>query len=95
MNLNLNSEQFLAVYNCINTTSSLTAQEVKSKMNLILLDALSIIDDTKNQSKFDHWMKQEKEKVEGLKVELKDLKISTPSPSDDGLPFPPLQQEKR
>lgn len=92
MILNLNSEQFLAVYNSIASSQSLTAQEVKSKMDLVLLDALASTDDTKNQSRFDHWMKQEKERVEGLKTELKAI---TSSVSDDGLPFPPVVQEKR
>lgn len=94
MNLNLNPEQFLAVYNCITMSSSLTAQEVKSKMDLILLGVLSSIDDSKNQYKFDNWLKQEKEKVEGLKTELKDLKIAHSSQSDDGLPFPPPMEKK-
>lgn len=88
MILNLNAEQFLAVYNCIIATSSLTAQEVKSKMDLILLEALSSIDDSKNQSKFDNWMKQEKNKVESLKTELKAINVQIP---DDGLHFPPAK----
>lgn len=92
MILNLNSEQFLAVYTCIASSSSLTAQEVKSKMDVILLEALSSTDDSKNQSKFDHWMKQEKERVEGLKTELKTISASM---SDDGLPFPPPAREKK
>ena len=86
MILSLNPEQFLAIYNSVNTNSSLTAQEIKSKMDLILLDALSLINDSKNQSRLDNWMKQEKEKVENLESELKSIRNLIPS--DDGLSFP-------
>jgi hypothetical protein len=86
MNLNLSPEQFLAIYNSLKNDSSITTQEVKSKMDLVLLDALSRIDDSRNQSKFGSWMKQEKEKVEVLESELKSIRSSV---SDDGLPFPP------
>jgi len=93
MILSLNPQQFLAVYNSVTINSSLTSQEVKSKMELILLDALSQIDDSKNQNKFDHWIKQEKEKVSSLENELKMIKLSK-SPleisSDDGLPYRPV-----
>jgi len=52
----------------------------------MLLDALSIVDDSKNQNKFGNWIKQEKEKVEGLQTELKSIR----NPAfDDGLLFPP------
>jgi len=88
MILSLNPQQFLAVYNSVATNSSLTSQEVKSKMELILLDALSQIDDSKNQNKFDNWIKREKEKVHVLQSELKTLNSSV---SDDGLPFPPKE----
>ena len=86
MILSLNPEQFLARYNRVNTNSSLTAQEIKSKMDLILLNALSLINDSKNQSRLDNWMKQEKEKVENLESELKSIRNLIPS--DDGLSFP-------
>lgn len=86
MILSLNPEQFLAIYNSVNTNSSLTAQEIKSKMDLILLDALSLINDSKNQSRLDNWMKQEKEKVENLESELKSIRNLVPF--DDGLIFP-------
>jgi hypothetical protein len=86
MILSLNPEQFLAIYNSVNTNSSLTAQEIKSKMDLILLDALSLINDSKNQSRLDNWMKQEKGKVENLESELKSIRNLVPF--DDGLSFP-------
>ena len=86
MILSLNPEQFLAIYNSVNTNSSLTAQEIKSKMDLILLNALSLINDSKNQSRLDNWMKQEKEKVENLESELKSIRNLVPF--DDGLIFP-------
>jgi hypothetical protein len=89
MNLNLNPEQFLAIYNSLRDNSSITSQEVKSKMDLILLNALSAIDDSKNQSKFGSWMKQEKERVEILESELKSIRNPV---SDDGLPFPPAPE---
>jgi len=88
MILSLNPQQFLAVYNCVTINSSVTLQEVKSKMELILLDALSQIDDSKNQNKFDNWIKREKEKVQVLQSELKTLNSSV---CDDGLPFPPKE----
>lgn len=75
MNLNLNPEQFLAVYTSVVLNQTLTAQEVKSKMDVILLGALGSIDDSKNQTKFSHWAKQESEKISGLKDELKSIKV--------------------
>jgi len=88
MNLNLNPEQFLAIYDSLKDNSSIS-QELKSKMHLILLSALSAIDDSKNQSKFGNWMKQEKEKVEILESELKSIRSPV---FDDGLPFPPTPE---
>lgn len=83
MNLNLNPEQFLAVYTSVALNQSLTAQEVKSKMDVILLDALGSIDDSKNQTKFSHWAKRENEKISGLKNELKSIKIPPIDPFDN------------
>lgn len=77
MILNLSPEQFLAVYNSVSINPSLTAQEVRSKMDIVLLEALSSIDDSKNQSKFSYWAKQENEKISGLETELKSIKVST------------------
>jgi hypothetical protein len=85
MNLNLTPQQFLAIYDSLSSDAT-SSKEVKHKMNSMLLDALSIVDDSKNQNKFGNWIKQEKEKVEGLQTELKSIR----NPAfDDGLLFPP------
>jgi len=90
MNLSLSPEQFLAVYYSVSVNNSLTAQEVKAKMDTQLLDALSLIDDSKNQSKFSTWMKKEKEKVNTLEKELETIKAHPlDSNNDDGLPYRP------
>jgi len=90
MNITLSPEQFLTVYNAVITNPSLEAQEVKNKMDSVIIEALSTIDDSQNHSKFSHWIKKEKEKVVAMEVELKSIKdtptIST-QPFDDGL-FP-------
>ena len=94
MILNLNPEQFLTVYNSVSSNGTITAQEVKVKMDAQLLDALSLIDDSKNQSKFDSWIKKEKQKVDSLESELKSLKVNTDDVSiDDGLYFPMAKKE--
>jgi len=87
MNIQLNPEQFLAVYSSLLTNASIEAKEIKSKMDSVLLDALSTIDDSTNQNKFAHWMKKEKEKVTALNDELQTIKNSTVnfSQPDDGL----------
>jgi hypothetical protein len=77
MKLTLSPEQFLAVYNCVTVNQGLTAQEVKSKMDLVLLDALSSIDEVQNQSKFSHWAKQEEDKISNLQHELKTISKSS------------------
>jgi len=74
MNLSLSPEQFLAVYTSVTVDQSLTAQEVKSKMEVVILEALGLIDDSKNQSKFSYWAKQENQKISGLQSELKSIK---------------------
>ena len=89
MKLNLSPEQFLIVYNGVTNNSSLTAQEVKTKMDSQLIEALSLIDDSSNQSKFTSWMKQEKTKVSSLNEELKTLKLNQDQQPDDGLYFRP------
>ncbi len=89
MILDLNPEQFLLVYNHVSSNLSSPAQELKMKMESPLLEALSSIDDTKNQSRFSSWMKQEKEKVVHLENDLKNIKAHSPIViPDDGLYFP-------
>lgn len=79
MIVNLNPQQFLAVYNSLTADPSLTAKEVKSKMDLVLIEALSNVDESKGQLKFNNWAKQEERKVEALKTELASMtQISVP-----------------
>lgn len=92
MILSLNPEQFLTVYYSVSLNSSLTAQEIKAKMDTQLLDALSFVDDSKNQSKFSTWVKFEKEKLDTLEKELKTIKTKNnvfENTNDDGLPYRP------
>ena len=88
MNLNLSPEQFLAVYNSVAVNQNLTAQEVKSKMDLIMLEALSLVHDTKNHSKFETWLKQQSGKISVMKDELESIKQKSENIPDDGLYFP-------
>ena len=85
MVLNLNPQQFLAVYNSLTIDTSLTAKEVKSKMDLVLIEALSSVDDSKSQLKFNSWTKQEEKKVEALKTELASISLPSVSHPDDGI----------
>ena len=87
MNIQLSPEQFLTVYSSLLTNTSIEAKEIKNKMDSVLLDALSTIDDATNQSKFTHWMKKEKERVTAMNDELQSIKKSTTnfSQPDDGL----------
>ena len=85
MIVNLNPQQFLAVYNSLTVDSSLTAKEVKSKMDLVLIEALSSVDDSKSQLKFSNWTKQEEKKVEALKTELASISLQSVPQSDDGI----------
>jgi hypothetical protein len=62
-------------------------------MDIVLLEALSSIDDAKNQSRFSTWMKQEKERVVHMKSELENIKINQKVVPDDGLYFP-VQETK-
>jgi len=89
MILNLNAEQFLFVYNRILDNPTQPAQELKNKMDALLLDALSSVEETKNQTKFSSWVKQEQERVASLKSELKTIKDNIP---DDGLYCRPVEQ---
>ena len=76
MNLTLSPEQFLVIYNCMSTSPSITAQEIKLKMDVILLDSLSVVYDSKNRSKYLQWIKQEHEKISTLQSELKVVMLS-------------------
>jgi len=87
--LSLNAEQFLLVYNKVSDNPAPSAQELKNKMDTILLDALSLIEDSKNQTKFSSWIKQEQERITFLNSELKIIKENI---SDDGLNYPPNKQ---
>lgn len=89
MILSLNAEQFLLVYNKVSDNPAPSAQELKNKMDTILLDALSLIEDSKNQTKFSSWIKQEQERITFLNSELKIIKENI---SDDGLNYPPNKQ---
>lgn len=77
MNINLSPAQFLTVYNCLSDLKTLEAQEIKNKMNAVLVDALSSIDDVDSHNKFNHWFKKEKEKVNTLQEQLNTI--------DDGI----------
>lgn len=91
MILNLNAEQFLLVYNKISTDPIPPALELKNKMEILLLDALSSIEDAKNQAKLSNWIKQERDRVTSLENELKSISENIP---DDGLHYPPVKEPK-
>lgn len=79
MNLNLSPNQFLAMYGMVLKECSPEAIELRIKMEAVLLDALSMIDDAKNQDKFVHWIKKEEEKVSALATDLKSIKVIDPT----------------
>ena len=72
----------------------LIAQELKTKMDLTLLEALSSIDDKKAQFSFLNWLKQEKEKIRHMENELQTIKENinfnqkVVHDANDGLYFP-------
>ena len=74
MNINLNPEQLLTVYNSLISSSTAEAQEVRNKLEAMILEALSNLDDSNNANKFSHWFKKEKQRVEALETELKSIK---------------------
>ena len=55
-------------------------------MDLVLIEALSNVDDSNNQLRFNTWTKQEEKKVEALKTELAaiNLQVQQQQP-DDGI----------
>lgn len=102
MNLELNPEQALAIYELI-IAATLNApkkdfvvrlEEVKCKLQLIMTDALCAAYSSSNKDKFNSWIKNEQDKISKLNSQLEKLKcsstdISTFLSSDDGLHFPP------
>ena len=89
MNVTLNPTQFLTVYDLLTKCSLPDAKEVKSKMDLIILEALTTADSVKNDVRFTHWKKQEIEKIDALKNELKSIKPQLQDPNADGIFFRP------
>lgn len=91
MILNLSAEQFLLVYNKVLADPTQPALDLKNKMDSLLLDVLSSIEDAKNKTKFSTWIKQEQDRVSSLKDELKSINENIP---DDGLHYPPVRESK-
>lgn len=89
MNLNLNAEQFVELYSVLVDGHNPALQDLKSKMKLSLIETLSVIDESNNQSKFPYWFKKEKEKVEVMENQLKMINVAV----DDGL-FPPPAEKR-
>lgn len=106
MNLQLNPEQALALYELIVATTSSSPKsdfsdklnEVKSKLQTSVVEALDAIYSASNKDKFCTWIKQEQDKISQLNSQLEKLKTSAMSHSlttssgslepDDGLHFP-------
>lgn len=74
MNIILNPEQFLKIYTTLVINQSIEMVEVKNKMESIILEALSTINNSNNQLKFFHWIEKEKEKIVELENKLKLIK---------------------
>jgi NAD-specific glutamate dehydrogenase len=91
MILNLNAEQFLLIYNKLLTDPAQSAHDLKNKMDILLLDLLSSMEDAKNQAKFSSWIKQEQDRISSLKSELK---VINENISDDGLHYPFVKDVK-
>jgi hypothetical protein len=101
MNLQLNPEQALALYELIvaSTASSPKSElsdrlvEVKLKLQSSVVGALDAIYSTSNKDKFSSWVKKEQEKISDLSSQLENLKTypvyaSGSKDPDDGLHFP-------
>jgi hypothetical protein len=101
MNLQLNPQQALALYELIiaATASSPKSElsdrlgEVKIKLQSSVVEALDAIYSTSNKDKFSSWIKKEQDKISQLNSQLEKLKTSSGYASgslepDDGLHFP-------
>ena len=101
MNLQLNPQQALALYELIVTTTVSSPKselsdrlvEVKIKLQSSVVEALDTIYSTVNKNKFSSWAKKEQGKISQLNSQLEKLKTSSGYASgslepDDGLHFP-------
>jgi len=97
MNLQLNPEQLVTLYELISEASfSKTANkdcliQLRKKLSGMILESLEKIYQSQNKQKHSIWENREQEKLRKLNLDLEKIKeVSDPKyPSDDGLYFPP------
>ena len=105
MNLQLNPEQALALYELIIASTAATPKkdiiikldEVKNKIQILIAESLNTVYSSKNDANFSTWSKYEKSKISLLNEELEKIKssqknIELHSSNDDGLAYPPVKE---
>lgn len=101
INLKLDPEQFLALYNSLNyhldntdnTTPGWSDVEIiKDKMKTTLIESLRKSDTSQNQTLFNTWVENEKKKIEDLENNLNMIKSNLIEEHDDGLFMRPENQ---
>jgi len=105
MNIQLNPDQLLVLYNLVTTSASETkigSQKqnlllIKTKIEEVMKDALDKAFLLENKEKMSSWFKQEEQRIDDLKADLQKIKTTAVSKNsiennhtiDDGLHFPP------
>ena len=99
MNLQLNSDQLLALYELVVSTSITTLDQekraifndIKIKLHDVMSDVLTKVQDSSNKEKFSFWAQKEQEKISQLNedlLKLRKINIDRSEEPDDGLHFP-------
>jgi len=100
MNLQLNPNQLLALYELVVHTTSTSSDskkkstfiELKEKLHDVISNSLNQANDEKNKEKLSAWLGKEEQKINQLNDELSKLRqtrIDRSKEPDDGLYFPP------
>jgi len=105
MNLRLDPNQFLALYNALSIQLSSTdsdvpgwegVEEVKKRMEEIILDSLTAAEFSKVQPQFSKWADKEQQRIHQLEEDLKTIGSSSASnieEIDDGVYAPPPKKK--
>jgi len=100
MNIQLNSKQFIQLYDLVVSTVSICQDvekksiltEIKLKLSEKLTSILSEIEVTDNSKKLSTWIQKESEKIDNLTqdlVKIRQVKMVSSLSQDDGLYYPP------
>jgi hypothetical protein len=103
MNLRLDPNQFLALYNALSIQLSSTdsdvpgwegVEEVKKRMEEIILDSLTATEVSKAQPHFSKWADKEQQRIHQLEEDLKTISLNSSNINeiDDGVYAPPQKK---